>query len=418
MQTLSDRVNGDLVAAILRAREIDERLDHFKHAGGGHRKVGHDVLVERFVDDLQKRADAGEIAPATARRYASALGHYLAFANQISITRSFPFAGSINREFALAFAAYLAQLEVHPNGHRHSARRLLRARQFVLDAARTLFDWAADPDRGNLLPTGFRNPFVRMRQPRTVPADQFGEPDVTVEMAVEFIRRCDAFQLPLFGLMIMCGLRAAEPTLIFREHIDDHWLRVKCLPALAYTTKGRRDKRFPLASPIAELITPMLLDRRQGLLFIRRGIAGPNEVHPMVGASLEATTIAFNDRCALERVAAAAHREKVRNRILRLAGGLTYDAIDAEFQSVRRDLHWPAQATLKDFRHLFSTCLQNAGTPEFYRRYLMGQSPGKAAIVTYSHLNELRKRYEEAVHREMRPLADAILIRVRELGLP
>ena len=74
----------------------------------------------------------------------------------------------------------------------------------------------------------------------------------------------------------------------------------------------------------------------------------------------------------------------------------------------RRRLQWPSTATIKDFRHLFATCLENAGMPEHYRKYLMGQSPGRAAIVTYTHLNEIRQRYEEAVLRQIQPLVDVI----------
>ena len=91
---------------------------------------------------------------------------------------------------------------------------------------------------------------------------------------------------------------------------------------------------------------------------------------------------------------------------------MSYHNIDDEFQRVRRRLGWPQAATLKDFRHLFSTCLENAGMPQYYRRYLMGQSPGRDAIVTYTHLNELRQRYVEAIERTMRPMIDAIAHRL------
>ena len=47
--------------------------------------------------------------------------------------------------------------------------------------------------------------------------------------------------------------------------------------------------------------------------------------------------------------------------------------------------------------------------PEHYRKFLLGQSPGRAAIVTYTHLNEIRRRFEEAVQRQFQPLVDAIV---------
>jgi integrase len=59
---------------------------------------------------------------------------------------------------------------------------------------------------------------------------------------------------------------------------------------------------------------------------------------------------------------------------------------------------------VKDFRHLFATALENAGVPESYRRYLMGHAPGRAALVSYTHLNRLAERYETMLRTEMAPV--------------
>ena len=53
--------------------------------------------------------------------------------------------------------------------------------------------------------------------------------------------------------------------------------------------------------------------------------------------------------------------------------------------------------------------------PELYRSYLMGHTLGKAAIVHYSHINQVRERYEEAVTRSFSPLVTAVTRRVKEL---
>jgi hypothetical protein len=55
--------------------------------------------------------------------------------------------------------------------------------------------------------------------------------------------------------------------------------------------------------------------------------------------------------------------------------------------------------------------------PEFYRRYLMGHSPGTAAIVAYTHLNQLRQQFLGAIQGEFLPVARAIENRGRQLGL-
>lgn len=408
-RTLSDRVNGDLVAAIARAREIEELIEQSSSIGGGVRKLKHRDLVERFGLDLSRRADAGEISAATARRYRSSLVHYLSFTDQPHISKAFRFAGSVNREFQLEFGSYLSRLEVAPNGHLNAGRRVLQNQKFVLDAVRAMYAWAADPDGGKLLPESFRNPFRRRHGERTqIANDLFGEPDVTVAMAGDFLRACDSFQLQLFVPMILWGLRAAEPCFIFREHIDDQWVKVCCLPELGYVTKGRRDKRFPLVSPVAELLEPLLAESRRGLLYSRRPAITPGDSPSLTGASLEQVAAEFRRRCAQEKATTAARYEAIRVEVMKLAGYLGYDQIHDEFDRVRRQLGWPAAATLKDLRHLFSTTLANAGMPEFYRRYLMGHSPGKAAIVSYTHLNELKERYQEAMDRGFTPILEAV----------
>lgn len=59
--------------------------------------------------------------------------------------------------------------------------------------------------------------------------------------------------------------------------------------------------------------------------------------------------------------------------------------------------------------------MNNAAMPESFRRYLMDQAPGRAAIVAYTHLHELKRHYAEAVRREWTPLVAAINRRVTEL---
>lgn len=67
---------------------------------------------------------------------------------------------------------------------------------------------------------------------------------------------------------------------------------------------------------------------------------------------------------------------------------------------------------MKDLRHLFTTTLTNAGVPEDYIRYLMGHTPGKAAVVAHTHLDQLYRHYSAARKQEWAPLLDAINQRV------
>jgi integrase len=412
---LSDRVDGDLVAAIARARQIVERLDSSRDAGLGRRRLGHRELVDAFLADLGHRADAGQLSPGTVGRYRSALSHYLEFAEQPDVARVTPYAAGVDREFQLGFAAYLAGRYVAPNGRPGARPRPMRGQAFVEDAARALFAWAADPDRGRLLPVGFRNPFLGMARGRRAPvADPLGEPDITASMAATFLEACDSHQLTTFMPLVFFGLRASEPCYLFAEHLEEGWLRVRCLPELDYETKGRRDKRLPLVGRLGPLIGAGC---RRGLLLLRRNVAEGTKRPPLLGASLAELVEEYRRRCAEGRSPDAARRVRLRDEVLRDAGGLRYDHIEAEFTGLARRLGWPASATLKDFRHLFATGLENASVPESYRQYLMGHAPGRAAITGYTHLNRLREHYEAALQREWPALLAALERRAVELGI-
>jgi hypothetical protein len=417
---LSDRVDGDLVTALTRARAIEERLTHFKASGQvRQRRLDHADLVAAFLADLQRRADADDIDPATIRRYDSALKHYVAFCRQPAVARSYPHAAGVNREFRLQLAAFLTRRQVTPNGRAQAESRPMQGQGFVLDTVRALFEWAVDPERGNLLPEGFRNPFLRSSQARSVlKGDPLAEPDITLNRAIDFVGACDRFQLRLFAPMLLFGLRAAEPCFLFREYLDDQWLRVPCNADLGYRTKGRRDKRLPLIDSLRGLWEELQQGRARGLLYQRRSVQDGGEPAPLAGATLAEIVTAYQQRCQASRHGGAAERQRIRDEVLRQAGALTYDQLQDEFIAVARPLGWPAQATVKDFRHLFATTMNNAAMPEGFRRYLMGQAPGKAAIVAYTHLHELERQFAAAIAREWPALVKAINSRLERLTTP
>jgi hypothetical protein len=415
-QNLSDRVDGDLVAAVFRARQIEERLTHFRRSGQGRRRLSHDDLVQRFLGDLEKRADAGMVDPATVCRYRSALGHYQAFCRQNVVQKAFPHVSCVNRDFRLDFAAFLANRNVSANGHPGAAVRPMKGSTFVLDAVRAMLEWAGDPDRGNLLPDGFRHPFHRSAEGRTVlQGDPLAEPDITLPMALTFVRACDLYQLRLFTPLLLFGLRAAEPCWLFREHLDDAWLRVPCKADLDYRTKGRRDKRFPLIADLQPFWEMLREGPAHGLLYQRRVVLQGDEKAPWQGASLTELVAEFRRRCTAAASPRAAQRRLLRDALLHEAGALRYDHVEQEFRTLARKLDWPAQATLKDFRHLFCTTMAGAALPEVYRRYLMGHAPECAAVAAYTHLPELPRHFGGAVRREWTPLLETILQRLDNL---
>jgi integrase len=155
-------------------------------------------------------------------------------------------------------------------------------------------------------------------------------------------------------------------------------------------------------APTATMLTmPTVLQRRANIT--------------LRGASLAKLIAEYEQRTM--GISEAVGREEIRQTILRETGGLDYDAISREFQRVRRELGWPDTATLKDFRHLFATCMQNSGMPERYIKYLLGHTQGREAIVHYAHLNQIRQHYEAALQSQMKPVIEALSTRLGILGL-
>ncbi len=417
---LSDRVDGDLIDAIARARQIDQRLADFRRSGRVRRRLTHSELVAAYVADLNRRARAGEVAPATAARYESALKHYVAFTNQPAVTAAYRYATAVDHKFALEFAAYLGTLEIAHNGHPHATRSRMQATEFVLDTVRAMYAWAGDPARGGRLPDGFQNPFLRRAVPRRrVAVDLTSEPDITAAMAAQFLAACDDYQFRLFFPYVFYGLRAAEPVHLFHEFIEDDWLTVPCIPDLDYTTKGRRNKRLPLLPELkALLLRGETNSKPVGLVYQRRAVAAGQERPPLAGMSLADLVAAFEQRRRKAGVMDAFAAAKLRDAVLADVGGTSYDAIQGEFRRVARALEWPTQATLKDFRHLFGTALANGGMPEHERRYLLGHAPGNEAIVTYTHLNKLAEHYRHAIEQELDPALAVLRRRVSECSAP
>ncbi|MBW3597266.1 MAG: hypothetical protein KY475_08330 [Planctomycetes bacterium] len=417
-KTLSQRVDGDLIDAIAVARLIEERLNQLRFSGHHPGKYNHAELVQKYSADLERRADAGEIDFRTVQRYRAAMQHYLAFAEQPAVAKAYPQVARVDRDFQLRFAAFLSSRMVLPNGRTNSHPRPMKAQKFVMDVVRGMFAWAADPARGNLLPGAFRNPFVGcFRRTETLAGDPITEPDVTGTMAVELLLACDLFQLGIFAPLLLYGLRPGELGWIFWENVEEGWLKVACNQDLGYATKGRRDKRFPVLACL-EGLWRQSNPWGQGLLYRCRGASADKTPTALSGASLGALIDEFNRRCRVSPPSGAAQRRGIRDAVMKNAGQLSYDRIKREFDQLARRLGWPAEATLKDLRHLFATSLENSGTPDFFKRYLLGQAFGKAPIVAYTHVTaaKLREHYQRAVATELAPLVDAVARRADELG--
>jgi len=406
-QTQYLRVEGDLLDAMSKAREIDQRLLTYRHSGHAGRSLKPADLVDQYVADLASRANAGSIAVSSVNRFRSALRHYTVFLTDSGIGAEYGSAHRADRNLALKLSAWLKQRPVARNGRAGSkAIHAMQSSAMVSDVVRAMYEWAADPQRGNLLPTGFVNPFRGGKdQSRKPPRNPIGEPDITLQMAADLLQACDGWQLKLFAPMVLWGLRPGETAWMFHEHIDRQFLRLQCIEALGFLTKGVRDKSLPILEPMRQLLVS---EPGRGLILLRRAVVEGHEKPFLLGKSLSELIMEYNHRVEQSRATSAQDRQAIRDQVLHDAGGVTYKMIQGEFTKLAARLKWPGSATMKDLRHLCQTALDNGGLTREERQYLLGQSLGQAAITAYIHINKLPIHYQQAVEKEMPEVLAAI----------
>lgn len=412
-RTISERVEGDLLAAVIKSRTIEEQLRCLVGENRKRRKISHAALVEAYTNDLDERAEAGEVTVRTRDRYASALSHYLVFVDDLAGGSVSKKTTDVDRPFALRFLSFLSKRVVAPNGHPHATPRPLSNPEFVIDTVRAMYEWAADPTRGGQLPERFPNPFLRSRLKRRRPArDALGEPDITVDMAREFFVACDSYALGLLAPILFYGLRPSELIYMCWEHFETRWVGLPCIEELGYLTKGVRGKKFPRLECLLDLWREG--DDPSGLVLLRRAVSEGREHPPLFHQSLDSLVMEYRKRCRRLDQPTRRNLNRCRDGVIADAGGLTYGHVQREFRRVAKRLGWPREATLKDFRHLFNTSLANGGMPEHERRYLMGHAPGRDAIAVYTHLNRLEEHYRAAIQQELGDILSMIGNRLQQ----
>ena len=123
-KTISQRIDGDVLEAIVRGREIESRLVNYRSSGSATPRLDHTEVVAVFLKDLEKRADAGEIDPGTTTRYRAPLEqHYLAFVCRPDVAHKYPHVTNINRSFRLDFSQFLQSRQISPNGNGNAVRQ-------------------------------------------------------------------------------------------------------------------------------------------------------------------------------------------------------------------------------------------------------------------------------------------------------
>jgi integrase len=348
-------------------------------------------------------------SPQTVDRYRTATDHLLRFLERRPVRHASAFRAGHAEEFV----KHLRGLSVSPNGHANTAKRPLmdKGLKYVLECCRALFNYAAR--RRHLSPYA-ENPFASLDLDR-IPVEVC-RPVVlfTPEQEAEFVRRCDAWQFPLFLTLLLTGLRPGELChLLLPEDLDlgGAVLRVRNKPRLGWQVKTRNERDIPLHPVLVQALECHLAGRRHGPVFLRRRFL-PERLPSFASCRKRLEEEAENRRAAGAQTTGLRRQAKRYARRLWLElGAVEEGRVRTEFMRVTGSMGLPGCTAPKALRHLFATALQAGRVDPLIRNELMGhvaagaRSPGHGlgmtAVYTHSRPEVRREQLLKAV--EPRP---------------
>ncbi len=413
---------GDLLAAVKAADALNDRLTVSGRSGMACKAITIPELIERFINAQEKRVDAREIKPGTARRYRTALRKTIEYVEKTPAHSKLR-AGAVDATFIRDLKNYLFTLQLHPNGHPHSDLRPITEAgvRFILSAAYSAWGWAALPDV-RLLPEGLTNPFAGAAPPRPE-YELLSDARFPSSGIIRIVERCDEYQLAILAPIMLYGLRPGEPRHVMVEdwNREEGTLRVNCDRNLEYETKGATNKRFPVPPVLATLLERIVGSRSGGPLFIRRALFEQRQTGVRVGSTRQVLTAEYFRRVA--GVMSVAERVDIRERLMSEAGAVSYDQIDAEFRKLTAGAGLGSEWTLKSLRHHFADQLESSNVSYYARKYLMGHrfktKTKRDTLNTYTRINfgDLKTQYNAMLEGCFAPIVQAIENRVHALGL-
>jgi hypothetical protein len=370
-------------------------------------------LCDRFLKE--KRHLLGKD---TARNYQARLVPLIEFAEQRENLRRRPLAQDVDREFAVQFRTALFGRSVTRNGHISAIEKRISPRQVrnVLDAARSLFHWAKQP-QNNLLPSTFLNPFTREivgEKPRKDPLRPVPIPAV---LRIELVDVMDQWQLCQFAIPLVLPLRPEDYTglLLSEVDFDQRVLRFGTRMAGRDFNKGRQSFLMPFPPEITPLLRHCAGDRVAGPLLVRRAVWNGDSRPRLKASSPAEVEILFERAIQAARtgeIQADQDLKRLFRRLLLDLGGVSQDALAKEFKQLLSRLSPGVTARFYDLRASCTTELERSGVSHLVQRYVTGHTTSDI-MYEYSSLDpsgQMQKYFDF-----IRPLLTAIEERRRAL---
>jgi len=371
-KTVRQKIEGNLASARIAASKVTASLEEGRASPFGFTKVEVRDLVAGFLGYC---ADVQAASVRTRDRYRAALGHLVEFAQQ---HLPHPTADQVTGAVVEDFVRWMRQRKRTRNGSPEGTRTGYSPSgiRFVLSACRTAFNWA---QKRRYLPPYEENPF------NAFPIDKVfkREPEATrifsPEEQAAFFEACDEWQLPIFLVLGVYGLRVGELThlLVSDVDLDEGTLRIQSKPEMCWSVKTQRERVLPVLPALDGFFRRLTEGRGEGLLFLNRNF--------VLGEDTPKTTFVSRQALALrlqQEVDAAiewgeederAHRRTVTS-YLRQLGQIPEKRIRQEFMKVTRKIGCPEITRAHSLRHLFSTRAQEQGMNPLLVQGLLGHT--------------------------------------------
>jgi integrase len=356
----------------------------------------------------------------TAHTYGSRLEHVIRFAELSKSQKSWPLAASINRQFAVELKNFLFTQEVTRNGKDDGPRKRMSPKmvRLCLEAARTMFNWAARPEVRQL-PPSFANPISNEIIGPKLSKDPLRKNPVPVGVRVRMVQNMDAWQLCNLAPLLIVPLRFEDlaGAKISDFDLDQRRWNLGTRVGGSDFNKGHVSFILPLPSELCAILQFMVVNRSDGPMFLsRRGATKRRTAKPMFDSHEEFESLceAAIHRSSKDDVATEQDRKEVIRRLLRECGGVSVDEIGREVRALYDAAGVAPSIRPYDLRAATTTDLNNAGLRHLELRYLTGHSVNDI-------LNEYTSLEPEAeiekYFRSIEPLLKAIGDRASELGV-
>jgi len=415
-----------LTEALLRAAEINGRLESKRRSGAGFSKA---TVREACKALLASKEASPDCHGSTIKKYRQELSRVMEFAETTPEGRRCKFVHEINSEWCQEFSRWLNAYLTTPNGgpvternpssfySRGQKQGIRRRLSNVIEHGMQL-----NPP---LVPRDTRSPITRDFIGRRIRrANSLSGPPVTVEELATITTVLDAYALALLAPLFLYGARPSElgHILVVDYRVSDSMLCMLSRPATGYTTKAGIDKYWPMTEPLVACLRPMLA-RDAGPIFVKRWIHEGKGGPALGSAYASVLALEFDGRrkSEAERLGHLLTKEEVdqiSKRIWTEAGAVAARDVRRELRRAAKKVGLAHIPTPVDCRHLFESLCEEARLADGVIRHLMGHRPQRGdALHNYSHTTVDTLHEQIAIlDKRRKPLLDALVTRASELA--